>query len=204
MGNKSILVLAVVIVLSACGRGQLAPKAYAVYYQEHREELLCSREIDELHFEAEVIPAEMMALREMSDPSKRFDRNEYLGYFDNYRNQVSVLLRIRPVNPETSLKELIATKENYAATKQYLNSGIQADLLLESAGKAYPCSVAHCEWDISLQNAILCVMSFPKPSQTEEQQGDLTLIYNDLLFGNGPLKFNFSNHTIYNFPTLIP
>lgn len=194
------IVSVVLLVLMGCGQKKLAPAAWVDYYHSHRDDLRLSKEMGEIRFEAELLPTEFLALRDMKNPVQEFSEGEYLLYYNSYCHQVSFLLKIEPADEGTSLKKLIPDKENYVALKQYMNQAIRNDLSLQYNTHTLPCSLVHCESDIGLHDAIHCVMSF---EMTDSITGnDLTLIYNDRLFGHGPLKFNFSASQLKQFPQL--
>lgn len=201
---KRIIVLsAAAFFITGCANKDLEPESYLRYFEVHKTELMSSKDFEPLVFEASYIPTDMMAARDMDlRPDKTFDKTGFSSVYKNYETAWYFSFKIKPLNNNTSIKNIISTKENYSRIKQYLAAAIKEDFKIERDSQKISCSIINVESDISVQNSFLFIMSFEKQAGENLLAKDLTLVYDDNLFQNGILKFNFSKDQINSFPKI--
>jgi hypothetical protein len=97
------------------------------------------------------------------------------------------------------IKEKLSPKE-YLDRVTYLSGSIRDDFKLLVGLDTVACSIAHFErnYNISPNNNFMLV--FPYDKTTNE---DLTLIYDDKIFGEGKLEFKIKYKNIKNTPKLL-
>jgi len=84
------------------------------------------------------------------------------------------------------LKMLASTPQEFEALLKYCAFGIQKDVcLVNNIGDSIPCDFAHFERTYGLLPGVNFQFVF---ELEEKDQGPLTFVINDKLFGNGPVK----------------
>jgi hypothetical protein len=74
------------------------------------------------------------------------------------------------------------------------------DFYIESGRKKIPCTLYHMEGDYNILNYSLISLAFD--ASGIEPGDDITLVYNDQLFQNGPVKFTYSSQLLTHLPTI--
>lgn len=184
-----------------CNNVNLSPKSFLSYYQENKSDLTKSRSSDLLMFDAEFMPTDVLAIRDMNDVKENFNTVEFGKNYKNYDSAYYFKFKIQTVD-NSSMKKIIKSKENLAKINQYLMTDIQNDFVVEIGSKRINCGLINVEKDILLQNCFSFIMSFEKNQFTEPLKEDITFIYNDNIFQNGILKFRFDKDKINNFPKI--
>lgn len=201
--KTAVLVIAVLSILPGCNSRELDPDSYMKYYEKNHQSLVKSKELDELVFEADLIPHEVLAMRELNTGnSGRIDKLQYAAAYGNYKNAWYFGFRIKASEMGGSLKKIIHSKENNAKIRQYLASAIREDFSIEVDSKKINCGLINVEADLSIQDSFLFIMSFEKPASEAGSDKDITLVYKDNMFRNGILKFRFSGGQLNDFPKI--
>ena len=204
VGNKKYIYICLATVLFfvvGCNTKSLSPKSFSDYYQDNKNDLLKIRTSDELKFEAEYIPTDVLAIRDMDNAKENFNKEEFKKNFRNYDSAYYFKFKIQ-TSDNSSMKKIIRSKENLSRLNQYLMTDIQKDFVIEIGSKKICCGILNVEKDIQLQNCFSFIMSFEKEQFKDVLQDDITFIYNDNIFQNGILKFHFNKDNINNFPKI--
>ena len=201
--KTAVLAIAILSVFTGCNSRELDPDSYMTYYEKNHGSLIKSKELDELVFEADLIPHDVLALRELNtDNNGRIDKSQFAAAYGNYKNAWYFGFRIKASETGGSLKKIIHSKENNAKIRQYMASAIKEDFSIEIDSKKINCGLINVETDLSMQDAFLFIMSFDKPASAAYPGKDITLIYKDNIFQNGILKFRFSSEQLNDFPKI--
>lgn len=205
MANKFNLIVALsvaALVFAGCKNKTLTPEAYFTYFEKHRDDLRKTRELGELNFEADYIPTDMMAARDIGADNRSFNTPEFARAYGNYASALYFSFKIKASDQTGSLKKFIRTKENYSRISQYLASEIKSDFSIEVDSKKIECDLINVESDLTIRDCFLFIMSFDRAKASGIDSKDITLVYKDNMFQNGILKFRFSADQINNFPKI--
>ena len=98
------------------------------------------------------------------------------------------------------IKYNLVSENEYYARVEYLSFGILNDICLIENEDSLFCKLNNFERSYNLDPYITESFSFDKVDTTSN--GDKVFIYNDRLFGNGIIKFRFSNKELNNSPKI--
>jgi len=198
MVNKIFIFFVAVIFLSSCNSKELSPEEYMAFIKSNKDNFTKCRKMELFEFDAAYQPAEFLALRESCDPDNKCSRVLFEKAVKNYDSAFYFVFKIKPID-NVPFKKLIKSKENLAEMNQYLMSRVKNDFFIQIGEKKIQCSVLNVESDLNIQNNISFVMSFEK-LENQILDEDITLVYEDKMFQNGILKFNFKKEFINEAP----
>lgn len=94
------------------------------------------------------------------------------------------------------LKRDLGDAAEYDRRVKYMSFGIQKDLSLETETESYACSIAHFERSFDVTPKVTVLLGFDL--EQEQRAGNLKLTFNDNLFNNGPIHFQFEDQVKTN------
>jgi hypothetical protein len=102
-------------------------------------------------------------------------------------------------NGSGKVKKAMFDAEQYGAIMSYANSDLKNDFKLLQGEDTVYCHIVHLEPANSIQPIIRMTIGF---SGLDTNLKDITLIYNDNIFRNGPLKFHYPKELLESFPEI--
>ncbi len=184
--NKLAAVIMTLLALSSCHR-QATAEELSAYLADPEHGLVRKRTISDLTYTLSYIPEELFMLQ--SRGHNNTDSATYI-YF---------VLRIKHQNGgQSPLKENVTNKKDYFNRQYYVQTKLRNDFSLMAGDKKLSCVFLNNEDNQNLLPEMKVLLAFYKPGSV----GDMTLQYEDNLFGMGLIKFKFEKENIENIPQL--
>lgn len=184
--------------VAACGtREKLGPDAYVQHLSSNESPSLITKELNGVNYKLRLLTPEYMAL---SHSREHLNKNEVMESLKNYNHQVSFVFVIEDSDKNQGrVKSTVFNAEGYGNILGYANTDLKNDFMLVREHDTLYCNLVHLEPANSLQPVIRLSLAFNLPSSAEK---GFTFLFNDNIFNNGPLKFNYSKRTIDALPEL--
>jgi len=173
--------------------GKISPGEYISWVDKYYSQKVT---IGEITYELKYLPVSYMLLtnQEYSD-EKQFQKD----LKDNDNSHYFSLKISRSDYSGDPLKSGISSENEYYGRVEYLSFGIASDVVLIENGDTLPCTVNSYERSFNVGPYITEMLTFSKGT---EKPVDRVLVYNDRLFGNGPVKFRFGKEKFIQSPQI--
>lgn len=196
---RTILICFVILsFLSSCSsKKEMDREEYLRYMNSKDCGLLVTKSLKGICYELKCIMPEQQCLR--------FNRNsiqskeQFNQLLNEYKDKLSFIMVIKDDEGSSVVRSAVFDKETYGNILGYANTELQKDFSLEGFESQNICAMAHIESSNSVQPVLRLVLAFGSVSKMEH---GFTVVYNDNIFNNGPIKFNFSESTISHLPVL--
>ena len=142
-------------------------------------------------------PSEYVVLKQFN-PSD-IDTSIFSSEVTAINNLYHFILRFENLDGSNFMKDNYTTAENFNMKSTYLSFDINKDLKLIIGEDTMSCALNHYERTYSNTPYEQVLIAFPK---NESQIEDMTLIFNDRVFGFDRTKFFFSKNDLKNIPNL--
>jgi hypothetical protein len=176
----------------AC-RSSLDVREYVHYVESPDNGLRIEKEAGHLKFISQYKPVEYLALQ--NDPahnpanvSKETEELQGFHYFT---------FRITSKNGTPVLESKENTEEHFQKLN-YAEFSLQRDFSLVEGNDTLPCEIYHFERSYNLSPFSNFILAFPAKNKTGKN--DLTLVYNDNLFGTGKSQFTIKAKDLKGIP----
>jgi hypothetical protein len=126
-------------------------------------------------------------------------KHELLDKVKQFNGKTNFVFTLSDSDGNSEIKKLIYNKEDYNALVSYANTALVDDFKLLLGTDTIPARIAHIESSNGIEPVVRISVGF---SGLDSLKKDLTLIYNDRIFNNGPLKFYFTEEALTNLPKL--
>jgi hypothetical protein len=198
---KKIAICSVVIIVIACAFGfrktELNADDYVHYVESDNNALSNSKEIEGLKFQLQYCPTEYLLLKELKTdliPQKVIDERKQQN-----DSMVFFRLRISAKGKNDVLMYGLNSDGDYYSRIQYLSYGLEEDIaLLNNNDTIFPAEF-HFERTYGVAPFADFIMAF---NTKIKKNDDFQVLIDDKAFGNGVLKFSYSNKDLQNIPTL--
>lgn len=203
MFSKSKLFFSLVAALTvvSCKRTTVVDAANYIKYVDNPDNgLIMTYTNDEKHLKitAQYKTPEYLAIKEIGTEAFQSDSilNLAAGFEGGYHFDFNVSSTELGYD---AIKGKLAPKE-YLERITYMSGAIRNDFKLVIGMDTLPCSVCHFErtYNISPDNILMLVFPYEKPLEK-----DLTLLYDDKIFGIGKVSLEFKNKNIKDTPKLL-
>lgn len=183
-----------------CGAKQVfSPVNYIKYINDEVNGLVVEREFNKIVYKAKLQPCEMIVLNNSIDKIKSDE--QFRNEVSLYKGKLNFVFNIEDSKDGTyKVRELMFSKASYGKLLSYANVSLINDFKLLQGSDTLYCSIAHLESANSVQPIVRISLAF-KGLDTLKKN-DLTLLYNDNIFLNGPLKFHFSMDALNKIPEI--
>ncbi|MDP1801743.1 MAG: hypothetical protein Q8L81_10345 [Bacteroidota bacterium] len=196
--NLTIIIFLIFATCACNKKKSLASDDYIKYLNSKDGGLINLKEFNDIVFKAKIQTPEMIALSYSS--GSEMNQIKYKKDLQDHKGQINFIVLIEDANSNKKVKEAVVTKETYGQILAYGNTGLKDDFKLIQGVDTIYCSLVIVEPANSLQPIVRIALSFSGVNSLSES--DLTLIYNDKIFNQGPIKFNYSKSTFQNIPDL--
>jgi hypothetical protein len=193
----SLLILA----LTNCGqRKTLSKEDFIQYCNSEKSNLIISKAVQNINYTCKFKIPELTAIL---NSNKEFtSQAEFEKSVKTYSNEILFIFTIKDDSKSShAVKQLVFDKQKkYSFLLAYANTDMSSDFELKSNnGNIVPCSFLHLEPANSVQPILRITLAFNYSRSLGEE---LTLVFNDKIFNNGPIKFNYPKDVLDYLPKL--
>ncbi|MCG3167824.1 MAG: hypothetical protein POELPBGB_03619 [Bacteroidia bacterium] len=191
------------LIILSCGKVEKLDFAdYMNFIENEKSGLNMVKEIADYKIQVNYQPAEYLALKESIDKEKQLSADKFSKALPHYRNHYYFRMRIENKKQYNNpIMEQSGDYDEYAYILEYMSFYAQNDLKLVAGKDTLKCVNYHFENNYKLLPFNDIQMAFKKP-QTPVNE-NLTLIWDDQVYGVGRIKIEFENENINNIPQPI-
>jgi len=183
----------ILISFSCVEKKKLKPNEYISYMNSNENSFTRERKFNNIKYKLKIQPAEILALHENDLSAEKIQKS--INY---YKDKLNFILIIED-DGSYKVRSTVFEKEKYGTVLSYANTDLKKDFTLINGKDSVYCSLLHLESANSIQPVIRMTIGF---TGIQKLESDLTLIYNDNIFSNGPLKFYYSKEALNDLPQL--
>ena len=197
-----IFLLVIIVLLSFKWIGNkpedLQLQDYKKYINAY-EDLTVNRALSEINYKCVLIPADFNAVKNLREDladsiyKAQIRLNEGFVYFNVFMEPGE--------NNNSILDPSKLDQEEHARRIKYFNSMAQNEFKLLVGNDSVDCSLYLFENPYNISNRVSVLLGFMIKGNRKPE--DMTLLYNDMLFNEGPVRFYYSKNTIQNLPRLV-
>ncbi|MBP7809088.1 MAG: hypothetical protein KA163_07340 [Bacteroidia bacterium] len=156
-----------------------------------------SKSINKIKYKLRLITPEIMVL----NSEKINSESAFKERLKNYEGQVQFNFIIEDDNSENGslVKETIINPKVYSEILHYANTEMTNDLFVIINGDTINCTIMHLEPANSIQPVLRFSVGL---SDIKNKIEECTFCFNDNIFNNGLIKFNYSSSTFNNMPKI--
>jgi hypothetical protein len=141
-------------------------------------------------------PPELLAL--LRSEKKPVSQADYEAEKSKHAGELNFILIIEDdADSDNRVKTNVYNDNLYREFLAYANTSLANDFYLLVGKESIRCSMVHLEPANSIRPVIRIGISF---SQVSLNGNECTLVFDDNLFNNGKLKFNYSEETVTTMP----
>lgn len=170
--------------------GGLSIIEYTEWINDSENGFVRNKVFDALHFQAKYIPSELKAIRSLGVEAENFEKRKHEAELFRELEFYEIILTVVDHNDEL-LNYQLATQEEYQRRVQYFGFYANQDAQIICGEDTISCP--HHTWERTYDavNKVVLEFAFPANSLTNCEHEQRELIYNDSVFGNGPIHFRF-------------
>lgn len=174
-------------------------KEYCKWFEEKDNNQIIEKEMSTLNYKALFVSAEYLAMKEIETLDS--DTSEIRKKIDNYSELQYVVFRIKKndFNGEL-LKFQLKSSDEYQNRINYCSFNIQKDFNLIEGKDTLNCCISQFERTYGITPFISFILGFPKTEAN--QASNKTLVFNDMLFGNGIINLTYHKENFNKLPQL--
>lgn len=196
-----IFVLVMVAALASCSTStSLPPAGLLAYVDDPANGCILERTIGQMQFSAKYEPVDYKIVKDLANIDSALTNASYNALSKNVKGYCYFIFKLAAANGKHPFKQLARSEQDYAKVFKYTQTLMQNDFYIESGNKKIPCALYHMEGDYNILNYSLISLAFD--ASGIQSGSDITLVYNDQLFQNGPVKFTYSNELLTHLPTV--
>ncbi|MEO6302759.1 MAG: hypothetical protein ABIP51_06270 [Bacteroidia bacterium] len=171
---------------------------YVAYLNSTEGGLINSKEFNGKLFKVKLQTPEIIFLSNYEDSI--LDEEKLKKGLPGFNDKVNFIIILEDVPGNNEVKQAVVNKDSYSKILSYGNTEMKNDFKLIQGNDTNYCSLALIEPANSLQPVIRIAISFSGLNALNKN--NLTLIYNDRIFEQGPVKFNYTKTVFENIPAL--
>lgn len=198
--TKLLASILVILVFTQCGKKMvLSPEKYIQYVNSEKSDLVVERNFNNVTYTAKLQTPEFMAISINGNKIK--NKTDFINETKYYRNKLNFIFLISDQkNKGNKVKEVLFNNDMYSSFLAYANTDLKNDFKLINDNDTLYCTMVHMEAANSVAPTIRLSIGFS--SIDTNRIKEYTLVFNDNLFRNGPLKFRYSEETFNNLPEI--
>lgn len=197
--NKTYLmiVLFCTILIVGCNNNsrEISSNDFKQFVLGKGSDFIINREINGIRYSVCLLPQELVLLNQ----GKLNNGVEFYSELKGMKKFVNFNVTIGDFADGTNVKNLILNRKEFMSKYEYLNSSLIKDFVLEIGDKKINCSSFHFETPDNIRPELRIALGFELDNPINS---DFTLIYDDEIFQNGKLKYNFSNDLLTDLPKI--
>jgi hypothetical protein len=180
---------------------ELSPKDYVAWCENPDNGLIKEFVQNDLKLTCQYNTSAYSVLKQ-SDPNA-LNEAEINENIEEISDLVHFKLKFENTATGNFLRDNYTTAEEFNVRSTYLSYDIRTDLKLINGTDTSICVLNHHERTYGNTPYETILLSFQKPTTTNDAQNDLELIFNDQVFGLGRVKFFFSKDDLASIPELV-
>lgn len=209
--SKLVLVLFSIYLGSCTGKGSIGPQDYIGWIGDPENGLIVEKEIGELVYKAKYCPYDYEILRTMKNSGEEINSDTYHTKLSSGVGSQKFVIEIKNANEEGDvLASGAKSDDEYRQRIVYLSYNVGNDIILIDGPDTLLCKLAQFEqmYKSAPYVRINAVFEMPTEQASQFQLGlrpesnDKTLIFNDVVWGNGIVKLRISADDLNNIPEL--
>lgn len=195
--KKFFYIVSCLALFTCCNnRKALAPAEFLNFLNSEKSGLKLQKEFNQVNYKLQLQPPEVLALKNLSE--KTANGESFKKEYSYYRNKLNFIFLIEDaLESNNRVKLAVFDKDMYSKMLLYANSELKNDFKLVQGNDTLICSVVHLEPANSIQPIFRLSLAF---NGVDTLKKEYTLVYNDNLFMNGPIKFYFPKQVFENLP----
>jgi len=190
---KIFLILSILF-LTACN-SKKSPIDYIQWVNDPENGMVKIKETNTTQLECKYTPTEYVVLKQFKKGT--VDTVVYNAEVNEINNMYHFILKFQNHDGSNLIKDNYSTQESFQQKSMYLSYDIKSDLKLVQGLDTTFCVLNHHERTYGNTPYEQILLSFPKLNKKVEE---LTLIFDDRVFGFNRVKFNFSKRDLENIP----
>jgi hypothetical protein len=194
-----------ILLLGSCQRNghQLSVREYIQWIDEEENQLTVEKKIDNYYFQLFYKPHEFIVLKDLNE--KQADNTQLAEKLKSLAGTQYFSLRVENLMPGAKdlLNGIAVTELDYQQKLEYCNSYLSADIKLIDGNDTLPCVLYHFERNYGVAPFNVINLAFENKNIHADKPNDKCLVYDDKLFGTGPVLLTIKAETLANLPTLL-
>lgn len=193
-------IIIIVFCFTGCGKRMvLSPEKYLQYINSEKSNLIVENILNNVSYTAKLQTPEFIAISNSGDKIK--NQSDFINEIKYYKNKLNFIFLISDQkNQGNKVKEVLFNKEEYSSFLAYANTDLKNDFKLLNGNDTLFCAMVHMEAANSVAPTIRLTIGFSAIDTNRIKE--YTLVFNDNLFRNGPLKFQYSEEAFNNLPEI--
>ena len=198
MENKvKYLIWTIIFFACSCNR-EYTPVEYKQWVESSENGLFKSKRMGVLTYETKYITPEYQLI--LSNGPRDIEDLNIKEELANTSEGYNFQFTIRNQQNIPPLRYQLHDEEEYFGRIQYFNNAASKDFfLIKNNTDTLPCVFAHMERDFGISPELRLQLSFGEVGKHQ----DIQLCYQDKVFNNGMLKFQFKENDLTHLPELI-
>lgn len=195
--------------MSCSGDAPLNKKDYVKYITNEDNGLVHTKEINEIEFQIQYEPINYKVLKKVKN--RAFTQNQYKQDVERFKGSQYFIFKIALKNKQGELlKYQASSQEEYSNRVQYFSYSMQNDFYLLEGEDSLKCNLFHFERTYGVSPFSTFVLGFDSKNELIEKatsyqenvRNDKVIVYDDKVFGIGPIKYKIRATDINNIPEL--
>ena len=192
-----LIVLAKVNSCKQSAGASLPVSGYISWVENPGNGLAASKEIDGIIYSVQYKPLQYEVLLQ---EKRMLTQEEMIREMDSLSDMQYYTFRMQTVNGADLHRYGISEDHEYYSRLEYFSLGMQNDVSLIDGKDTLPCLMFHYERTYGIDPRACFVLAFDAGSRNP---GKKTLMYNDRVFGAGPVMLSIDAASIEEIPQLI-
>lgn len=193
---KSIFILVFGLSILMSCTNNLSPKKYVNWVDNSEHGLIKTVENQKSILTCKYTPAEYTILKQFK-PNEPINEMDFAEQLEEVKDMYHFIFRFENKDGSNIIKDNYTTGEQFQTKSMYLSYDIRLDLKLVQGKDTTMCALNHHERTYNNTPYEQILLAFPKVNDN-----DITLIFNDRVFGFNRTKFFFSKETLNDIPKL--
>ena len=185
--------------MSSCANSELQPTEYIKWCDDPENGLIKEQKVGDQTLTCVYTTAEYVSLKQ-SDPDN-LNEKEISENVSGLSEMEHFKLTFQRESSNNYLKDNYTTAEEFHTRSTYMSFDIRFDLKLIQGSDTTECILNHHERTYGNTPFETILISFPRVEV--EESVDLTLIFNDRVFGFDRVKFKYESGTLSSIPDLV-
>lgn len=197
-----IFIFLTICILSSCGMPDTLEYSEYIKWANENEELVKEYTVEPFIYSARYIPYEFNIAKQIEKGN--LSKHETDSLTKEYSSFTSFIFKVSCTDSATTpLRYNVTSNEEFSLKLQYCSFNIINDFRLVVGKDTLQCIDATLVQEYTLRPYSIIVLNFESGLiDFKESEKDMTLIYNDYLWGSGILKFKYKNKDLKNIPLL--
>jgi hypothetical protein len=198
-GVLKVWPIILIVLITGCKQGKISIKDYIKWKNDPSNNLISQKQVDDLSFKIDFLPLDYLILQNnhfqtIDTANYRISKKEMDGLLYFHLSVESISGNKSPLNHMGNPEENIA----------YLSFQLPKDFEMIIGQQSFPCVLHHFEQNYNLIPKLDILLGFEYPDfySNHKIDKDITVKYNDQIFGAGLIEFNIRGEALSKIPKL--